>query len=450
MDADGSRLWWIFLGVAALTLLQIGIGTTLAAAEEVAPRFKNIAEKKPRLEKLAALLKKKPHCLERTMLAERVLYSTFAVLLLAYAGDALKQSLLQPLPQAVSTVLTFFLLLIIGAFFVGLFGIFLPDRILQKKPDMAENLVERQCGMILGLVYLLLPMTVLLSASAAFLSGSSLREAPESVTEEDILLLVNAGNENGVIEEQQREMINNIFEFDDMPISEVMTHRTEIVAVDIEMRINDVICLARDENYSRMPVYQENIDNIIGVLNTKDLLGLVGCQDISGFHVRHFMRDALFVPETAKCDDVLSEMSRKKMQMAIVADEYGGTAGVVCMEDILEEIVGNIQDEYDEEELDVRQVTETIYTFDGHADPDEVFPALGLKVPEEMAFGTMSGFVVDLLGRIPEPNETPSVEWNHVRFTVLVMEDNWISKIKAEILPEKSEASEQTEAEKTE
>ena len=176
------------------------------------------------------------------------------------------------------------------------------------------------------------------------------RPAKEHVTEEDILHLVNAGNENGVIEEQQREMINNIFEFDDIPISDVMTHRKELVAIDVKMAIADVVKLAQDEKYSRMPVYQDNIDNIIGVLNAKDLLGLIGRQDISGYGVRYFMREALFVPETAKCDDVLSEMSRQKAQMAIVVDEYGGTAGVVCMEDILEEIVGNIQDEYDEEE----------------------------------------------------------------------------------------------------
>ncbi len=260
------------------------------------------------------------------------------------------------------------------------------------------------------------------------------RGQSETVTEADIMQLVDAGNETGVIEEQQREMISNIFEFDDMPVSDVMTHRTEIIAVNVEMKINDVVCLARDENYSRMPVYQENIDNIIGILNAKDLLGLVGCRDITGFHVRHFMREALFVPETAKCDDVLSEMLRKKVQMAIVVDEYGGTEGLVCMEDILEEIVGNIQDEYDDEEVGLCRVTDSIYTMNGNADPDEILPELGLEVPEDMELDTMSGFVVELLGRIPETTERPSVDWRGVRFSVLLVEDNWIEKIKAEIL----------------
>lgn len=297
----------------------------------------------------------------------------------------------------------------------------------------AETVAQASVRYVKTIAWLLLPAYVVFAAAERLFGGK--HRAEGTVTEEEIRQLVDAGNETGAIEEQQREMINNIFEFDDLPVSDVMTHRTEIVAVDIEMKINDVICLVRDENYSRMPVYQESVDNIVGVLNAKDLLGLVGCRDISGFHIRHFLREALFVPETAKCDDVLSEMLRKKMQMAIVVDEYGGTEGLVCMEDILEEIVGNIQDEYDEEEADLCRVTDSIYTIDGNADPDEILPQLGLSVPENVELDTMGGFLVELLGRIPEPQEKPSVEWNGVRFSVLLMEDNWIEKLKAEILP---------------
>ncbi len=289
-------------------------------------------------------------------------------------------------------------------------------------------------GFVKGMFVLLSPLRGIYAAVEYALCGK--RPAAARITEEQILQLINVGNENGVIEEQQKEMINNIFEFNDIPISDVMTHRKELVAIDVEMEIADVVELARNENYSRMPVYQDNIDNIIGILNTKDLLGLIGCNNITGFTVPYFMREALFVPETAKCDDVLSDMSRKKMQMAIVIDEYGGTAGVVCMEDIREESVGSIQDEYDEEENEIHRITDSLYTIDGHADPEETLPALGAECPEEMDFDTMSGFVVDLLGRIPEEHENPVVQWKNIRFTVLSMEENWISKIKAEILPE--------------
>ena len=320
---------------------------------------------------------------------------------------------------------------------VGFFAVLLTDAagrgIGRRKPEQAALKMLPYLKCMMGLLW---PLRKLYAGINHCFGGK--HPAEESITEEDILHLVNAGNESGILEEQQREMINNIFEFDDIPISDVMTHRKELVAVDVSMEIAEVVELARSENYSRMPVYQDNIDNIVGVLNAKDLLGLIGCTDISGFRVRHFLREALFVPETAKCDDVLSEMSRKKMQMAIVVDEYGGTAGVVCMEDILEEIVGNIQDEYDEEEQEVRRLTDTLYIIDGHADPEDVLPLLG-ETQEEMPFDTMSGFLVDLLGRIPETHENPVIEWHQIRFTALVVEENWIAKIKAELLPGKTE-----------
>lgn len=301
----------------------------------------------------------------------------------------------------------------------------------RRKP---EEVLIHSVGLVRLTLVLTAPMRCILSGADRLFGGKA--QARETVTEEQILQMVNAGNATGAIEEQQRDMINNIFEFDDMPISEVMTHRRELVAVSVDTEIEAVVDLARSENYSRMPVYQGSIDNVIGILNTKDLLGLIGCQNISGFNVRFFLREALFVPETAKCDDVLSDMSRKKMQMAIVVDEYGGTAGAVCMEDILEEIVGNIQDEYDEEEAEVHRITDALYTIDGHADPEDALPLLGQKPPEDMPFDTMSGFMMELLGRIPEAGENPSVEWQNIRFTVLSMEENWIAKIKAEILPE--------------
>lgn len=247
--------------------------------------------------------------------------------------------------------------------------------------------------------------------------------------------MVEEGNETGVIEESQREMINNIFEFDDIVVSDVMTHRTEIVAVEVEEPISSVIHTVIQEGYSRMPVYQGNIDNIVGILMAKDLLCLAGQDNLEHYHIRHFMREVVFVPETAKCKHVLQEMALKKSQLAVVVDEYGGTAGIVSMEDILEEIVGNIQDEYDEEEIEMRKVSDAVYIIKGTADPDDILPQLGVTLPEGREFDTMSGFVVELLGRIPEAEETPSVQYESVLFTVLLIEDNWVSKIKAQILP---------------
>ena len=284
--------------------------------------------------------------------------------------------------------------------------------------------------------FLLCLLKPLESVIAALISAACGKDAvAETVTEEEILSIVDAGTENGLIATQQKEMIDNILEFDDVDVSDVMTHRRNIVGVEINTKIKDVVYLAVNESYSRMPVYRENIDNIIGVLIVKDLLALVGAEHVEHFNIQHFMREVLYVPETAKCKNVLTDMTRHNAQMAIAVDEYGGTAGIVTVEDILEEIVGSIRDEYDEEEAEqeLRMVSDHVYIIQGSADPEDVLPKLGVGLPEGKTFDTMSGFLVDLLGRIPDAEETPVVTYDSVRFTVLLIEENWIAKIKAEV-----------------
>ena len=283
----------------------------------------------------------------------------------------------------------------------------------------AELVAGKSLGLVKLVAVLSLPVYGIYEGMDCLAGGK--RPAKEHVTEEDILHLVNAGNENGVIEEQQREMINNIFEFDDIPISDVMTHRKELVAIDVEMAIADVVKLAQDEKYSRMPVYQDNIDNIIGVLNAKDLLGLIGRQDISGYGVRYFMREALFVPETAKCDDVLSEMSRQKAQMAIVVDEYGGTEGIVTMEDIIEELVGEIYDEHDiQASQDIIQLRDGSYRVLGSANIDKVLDFFD-EEDDDIDATTVNGFIVSELDNLPRAGDMFTYETAgkifHVRVT---------------------------------
>lgn len=257
--------------------------------------------------------------------------------------------------------------------------------------------------------------------------------AKDSVTEEEILMMVEAGNETGLIEESQREMINNIFEFDDSVVSDVMTHRKDVTAVDVESKIGDVVYLAINEGYSRIPVYEKTIDNIVGILNVKDLLCLVGCENSEDFNIRQFMRKPEFVPENARCNDVLEEMTRKKTQMMIISDEYGGTLGIVTMEDLLEEIVGNIQDEYDDDEADISEIDKGVFIINGSADPEDVFPKLGIDIPNDNNYDTMSAFFVDRFGRVPNVDEKAEFCYSGVMFRVLLVEDNWVKKLKAVI-----------------
>ncbi len=299
------------------------------------------------------------------------------------------------------------------------------------------------------LVVILTPLTVLSSLLTRLLApifggkGSSERD---HVTEEEILMMVDAGSETGVVEESQRKMINNVFEFDDLTVSDIMTHRTDITAVEASAKVSEVVNAAISTGFSRIPVYEENIDHIIGMICVKDLLCLVGSEAAENSDVRGFMRDIVYLPESVPCGEAFKRLSEKKMQMAAVADEYGGTAGLVTMEDIVEKIVGNIQDEYDEEEVRLNKVSDDTYVVDGSADPEEILPVFGITLPEENGFDTMSGFIVELLGRIPEENENPQTQYENVRFTVLVTEDKRITKIKAEILNDNKNPNEEKES----
>jgi len=295
------------------------------------------------------------------------------------------------------------------------------------------------------LIILLTPLTALcglLTKLFSFLFGLSQTDDRDIATEEEILMLVDARNETGELEESQKEMISNIFEFDDTLAGDVMTHRTDIDAVDIKAKVPDVIRLAIDSGRSRIPVYENTIDSILGFVCVKDLLCLIGCENVEGFEVKNFIRDVLYVPGTNSCGEVFEMMRKNKAQLAVVVDEYGGTAGLITMEDILESIVGNIQDEYDNDTEEIVEVSEGTYMISGTSDPEEILSVLGKELPEEHEYDTMGGFITDLLGRIPEENENASVVYEDIEFTVLITEEKRITKIKAVVLNDKTQNKE--------
>lgn len=422
---------WMIGLVLLLCVLHGCFAAAIAAMETLGSSLKGMAEQNPKLQYYAKQKRK----LRRTAAAERMLFDVCVTAWLYGAFWFNWRKELGALPAGWVIALAGASALLALLLFHGLV-----NGIGRKK---AEPVAAKLAGYVRVLTGLLTPLWAIYSGVERAVGGTWVK--PDAVTEEDIIQMVEEGNETGVIEESQREMINNIFEFDDIVVSDVMTHRTEIVAVEVEEPISSVIHTVIQEGYSRMPVYQGNIDNIVGILMAKDLLCLAGQDNLEHYHIRHFMREVVFVPETAKCKHVLQEMALKKSQLAVVVDEYGGTAGIVSMEDILEEIVGNIQDEYDEEEIEMRKVSDAVYIIKGTADPDDILPQLGITLPEGRGFDTMSGFVVELLGRIPEAEETPSVQYESVLFTVLLIEDNWVSKIKAQILqpePQKEEGME--------
>ena len=242
--------------------------------------------------------------------------------------------------------------------------------------------------------------------------------------------MVDAGNESGAIEDTSVEMINNIFEFSDLCAADVMTHRVNIVAVEVNETLDDIIYIALEEGFSRMPVYEGSIDKILGIVIVKDLLSLVGSDKIDEFNLRDFIREGVFIPEKCSCNDTFKFLTGMKSGMAVVVDEYGGTAGIVTLEDIIESVMGNIQDEYDDEAALIKKLKNEKYEVNGEADPDEVLELFGYSLPEEHGFDTISGFVTNLLGYLPENiDKYPHVVYEDLKFVILEVRDNCIEKL---------------------
>lgn len=255
-------------------------------------------------------------------------------------------------------------------------------------------------------------------------------EKRAAVTEEEIMLMVNEVGERGAIEESQAQMIGNIFDFDDIEVREVMTHRTEMAAIEDTKPVTEAVEIILEEGFSRIPVFHGNNDNICGVVFAKDLLRLVLDDSGKDSPVSEFMRDIMFVPESNKCGELFEQFTKERVQIAVVVDDYGGTAGIITMEDLLETIVGSIQDEYDDETEEIRENEDGTLDILGSAGCEDVLERLGLKSDAE--YDTIGGFVTDLLGHIPGDGEKALLEWENVIFRILEVKDKKIVRLRAE------------------
>ena len=253
----------------------------------------------------------------------------------------------------------------------------------------------------------------------------------DDVTEEEIKSMVNEGHEQGVLLASEAEMINNIFEFGDKEAKDIMTHRKNLIVIDGNLSYNDAVSFIIENSKSRYPVYLDDIDNIIGVLHIKDAFAFAQKNEVFRTSIKdipNLIREVDFVPETLNIHTLFKMMQAKKSHMVIVVDEYGQTSGAVAMEDILEEIVGNIEDEHDEEETLIRQNPDGSYLMNGLASMPEVIELLGLPVDED-AFETLNGFLVSLLEKIPNDGETAQINMYGYDFNVLKAEDKMIREV---------------------
>lgn len=317
---------------------------------------------------------------------------------------------------------------IILSFFTLVFGELVPKRLAMKH---YEKISFATIGVIRTISIITAPFVKLLTSVTNGISkifGVGENEE-ETVTEEEIKMMVDQGEESGTIKEDEKELINNVFEFNDITVSEIMRHRKDIFAVDINISTDELLEeLSKEEyRYSRIPVYDETIDEIKGVLYVKDVLKNINKKT---FKVKNVIKDAYFISQNRLINEVFKELQKNKKQLAIILDEYGGTAGIVTMEDILEELVGDIYDEYDKEESEYEKIDENTYILSGSMPIFDVNKLLEADIPEG-EFDTISGFLQDKLGRIPEDKEKPIIETEKVTYKIEKSEDKRIIKIKA-------------------
>ena len=309
---------------------------------------------------------------------------------------------------------------------VLIFGEITPKTIAANSPEKIAVIVSKPISIIMKITKPIVWVFNLLTGIIFKIMGIENDGVKPFITEEELKAMVNVSHEEGVLEIEEREIINNVFQFGDMQAKEAMIQRLDMVAVNIEDSYDEIIELFKSEKLSRLPVYQESIDDIVGILNIKDIIFLSD-EEIQNFNIKNYVREAFFTYEFKKITQLLEEMKKEKSQMAIVVDEYGGTAGLLTIEDLVEVIVGDIDDEYDEEEEEIVKVSDNEYLVEGSTKISDVNEQIGINF-ESDEFDSIGGFIIGYLKRIPEENEL--IEVGNVKFSVESIDKNRINKIR--------------------
>lgn len=442
-------------GLIALLLLLI-VNALVAAAEEA---FGNVsesgvehraAEGDARAVRLKRLLDT-PHyyrnVIEITVTAASLLAGMLYSLTLYRAAQTLFQKSLAgegdfpvlPMRLLMAAVTIALLYLMV------LFGILIPKKVAKH---VGERAAYAMAPVIMLLYRLLSPFVFLLEKNSnvlLWLVGFRRAANEDNVTEEEIISMVNEGHEQGVLEANEAEMISNIIEFDEKEARDVMTHRTKLVAIKSDQSIEEALNFMLNESFSRFPLYGENVDDIIGVLHLKDVTAWYRDPQLRERPLVEAAREPYFVPDTQSLDVLFHDMQTKKIHIAIVADEYGQTAGIVTMEDILEEIVGDIQDEYDDEEELISQSGEDSFIVSGEISLDELADETGIHIREadEDAFETLNGLLVSIMDHIPQDGELFEADYEGFHFSAVEIHDKMILRVQVTKLPEPDEDEEE-------
>lgn len=438
MEAYFLKMEYNLMGQILFILVLIGINAFFAASEIALislndMKIKHMAEEGDKKARKINNLIKEPSRFLATIqvgitLAGFLASASAAVTIANVLSNYLKTFNIPFISQS-SEGISIFLVTVLVSYLSLVLGELAPKRIAMEK---AESIARFVSGPIDIFSKITSPFIKALTASTNFIIkifGMDPNFNQDKITEEEIRMMINVGEEKGVLMESEKEMIDSIFEFDDTFVKEVMTPRTDMMCISVDATLDEIIDLTVNERFSRIPVYEGNIDKIIGILNVKDLFNVFKYNSQGDFSVRDYLRKALFIPENQKTDIALRTLQAKRTEMAIIIDEYGGTAGLITTEDLVEEIVGNILDEYDEEEKDIEKIDDNTYIVSGQLSISDVNDSLDVDISEEGA-DTIGGFVLGIMGRIPESYEKPTIEHEDLVFKIEEMDDRRAARVK--------------------
>lgn len=332
------------------------------------------------------------------------------------------------IPKSSSVAL--FLTTLLLSYLTLVFGELLPKRIALGN---SEKIALFSIKPIIIFMKISLPFVNILTYSTNFLLkilGIDYKNIEEKISEEEIKKMIDLGEETGVFNSTEKEMINSIFDFDNTLAKEIMTPRTSVFAMDINDSPKRLINNMLEERYSRVPLYEDDIDNIIGILHIKDMFSIINKQNIKKEDLINILRAPYFIPETRAIDSLFKEMQTNKSYISILIDEYGGFSGIVTMEDLIEEVMGNISDEYDEDNTEeIIKINANTFLLDASITIDNLNEKLNLELPSEN-FDTLGGFILDITGAIPKCNVSSQIEYNNLIFKIEKVSNNRIEKIK--------------------
>ncbi len=335
-------------------------------------------------------------------------------------------------PATFNTVSVVLITLLLS-YFTLVLGELVPKRVAMKEP---EKVARALCGVISGVAKLFRPVIKLLTASVngvLRLFGIDPKAQGEEVTEDEIRMMVDMGEEKGAIEGDERDMIENIFELNNLTAADCMTNRIDVTAIQVDEKPSAVLHTVMKSGLSRFPVYGEDLDDVLGTVTARDFL--INRSTGARKSLRELLRPAYFVPESVRADVLLKDMQTRKAHIAIVVDEYGGTSGLVTLEDILEEIVGNIYDEYDPmKPQDIQKLSETTYRVAGGADIESINETLGAHIPEDAEYDTLGGLIFSRLAAIPKDGAHPEVACYGLKIKVEELTDRRVEWATVEVV----------------